>query len=52
MIIVELIKDYTYLSNNWKKGDKPTVSKMLAVFLISQGIAKYINEGCGCPGKN
>lgn len=44
MITVEFLKDYNHLSNTWKKGDKPTISKSLASELKRKGIVKILDN--------
>lgn len=44
MKTIELLKDWKHKSNNWKKGDKPTVSTGLATQLVKDKVAKLANE--------
>ena len=44
MKTIELLKDWKHKSNNWKKGDKPTVSPGLAAQLVKDKVAKLAND--------
>jgi hypothetical protein len=44
MKTIELLKDHKHRSNNWKKGDNPTVGSTLAAQLLKDKIARIANE--------
>jgi hypothetical protein len=52
MLIVEFLKDYKHTERRtWKTGDTPTLDRDFAKRLVNElGVAKWVGEGCGCPG--